>query len=115
MAIKQDAWERIQQKLDDSYGETQEDRNARREHLMRKQMETEDGREFLWEFVACAQALRMKPYTGNSDCYYILGMRAWPEGLLSDAKRSSLNLYHKMESEAMQREETRRKQRRNRS
>lgn len=108
MAIKPEAWERIEEKLKRDVGgdDAVKARVERREHLLRKQMETVDGREFLWEFVANAQALKMNAYTGNADCYYILGLRRNAEALLESAKRTSLTLYHKMESEAAQREES---------
>lgn len=110
MHIKKDAWEHIEEKLRNKAGGSQKDRDERRAHLIRKQMETEDGREFLWEFVACSQALRMKAYTGNADCYYILGKRSWAEDLLGEAKRSNLTMYHKMETEALKREDIRKKE-----
>ncbi len=108
MKIKADAYERIQKKRDAQVGgdEAIKQRLERREHLLRKQMESEDGREFLWEFVADARSLRMNAYTGNADCYYILGLKRNAEALLESAKRTSLSLYHKMEAEAQQREET---------
>jgi hypothetical protein len=112
MAIKGDAWERIEEKLKEQHGGSTrlKDRMERREHLMRKMLETENGREFFWEFVACATALGMKTYTGNADTYYILGMRRNAEELIESAKRTSLSLYHKMEAEAMAREEARQKE-----
>ena len=107
MAIKPEAWERIEEKRQRGVGgeEAVKQRLERREHLLRKQMESEDGREFLWEFVADARSLRMNAYTGNADCYYILGLKRNAEALLESAKRTSLSLYHKMEAEAQQREE----------
>jgi len=110
MAIKSDAWERIEEKLRGEQPKSDlDERLERRSFLLRKQMETADGREFFWEFVVCAPALGMKAYTGNADTYYILGMRRNAEALIESAKRTSLSLYQKMEAEAFMREEAREK------
>lgn len=107
MAIKRNAMELIEEKRRAIAGgnDAIAKRLERREHLLRKQMETADGREFLWEFVADMQALKMQAYTGNADCYYILGLQANARALLESARKTSLKHYHKMEAEAMQREE----------
>lgn len=112
MAIKPEAYARIEEKLkkraggDDAHKAMME----RREHLLRKQMETPEGREFFHEFVAHSSVLDIEPYTGNADSYYILGMQRTASRLLLSAKRTSLRLYHKMEAEAQQREEARNKE-----
>jgi len=112
MAIKQDAYARIEAKLKKQAGgdDAHKALLERREHLLRKQMGTADGREFLYEFVANSAMLSVEPYTGNADCYYILGEQATARKLLLSAKRTSLKLYHKMEAEGQQRDEARNKE-----
>ena len=103
MTIKADASERINEKIRALHGgdDAMKRRVERRAYLLREQLTTSEGREFFWEFVANAKALSMKAYTGNADCYYILGLRATPEELLRAAKQVDFKLYQKMEYEAM--------------
>lgn len=112
MAIKQDAYQRIEDKLKKQAGgnDAHRDLMERREHLLRKQMDTPDGREFFWEFVANSAVLNQEPYTGNADSYYILGMQRSARDLILSARRTSLNLCHKMEAEAQVRDEARNKE-----
>ena len=109
MAIKQEAYQRIEDKLKKQAGGNDAHKALleRREHLLRKQMGTPDGREFFHEFVANSAILSVEPYTGNADCYYILGEQSTARKLLLSAKRTSLKLCHKMEAEAQQRNEAR--------
>ena len=112
MAIKQDAYQRIEDKLKKQAGgnDAHKALMERREHLLRKQMGTPDGREFFHEFVANSSVLAQEPYTGNADSYYILGMQKTARDLMLSAKRTSLKLCHKMEAEAQMRDEARNKE-----
>jgi hypothetical protein len=109
MAIKQDAWERIEQNQKEKLGKGKqyEEWQERREFLLREQLSTEQGREFFYEYVANANALHLEPYTGSSDTYMRCGYQRWPRELLESAKRISFKNYQKMEAEARMREDAR--------
>jgi len=62
-----------------------------------------EGRELYWEVMAQCEALEADPFTGNSQTYYNLGLQVHPRFMQSLAKNISIELFHKMEREAITR------------
>jgi len=117
MTIKGNAQEILDRRLSDRTNE-QEGRNeahaqrVRKQHLtLRKLLSGEpigarDGREFFWELVANAEAMSRDPMTGNAKTYFNLGERKWATHLLDIAMEVNIDLFQKMQKEAITRKQS---------
>ena len=114
MAIKPNAWEITEDRLFDRESEQAKDDEQKRrntEHLrwLLKKLLTgvtltaEEGRELFYEWICNSQILKVDAMTGNASTYHRLGQQQWPRDMIKFLKDMDIDLFHKMEKEAMRR------------
>jgi len=101
----------LEEMFEDSYGDKKDkqrkmeaerrSRITKQEKYTRKIMSENAGRAWMWDFVINAPIMNINPYTGNAATYFILGEQRPTRDIIEYLKKLDLKLYHKMETEAM--------------
>lgn len=114
MGLKANAHEIMESRLVDKESEqaiTEEQKRRNGEHLTwllnklltGQQLTAEEGRELWYEWICNSRILQVDAMTGNASTYHRLGQQQWPKDMIRFLKDMNIDLFHKMEKEAMRR------------
>lgn len=113
--IRPDAWKIIEERSlanrnadADMDEQTQLKRTEKLHYLLKKlltgaQLSGEEGRELFYEWIADLPMLKVNPFTGNSQTYFILGCQQRPKQLLQLIEEEFFEEFVKMKREAVAR------------